>query len=83
LSGSRAGQWIGGRTKNNKIFLFFRLIYPSKAKKFILRLLNNLDIFSDAKIRIKVKINKMEKLHFDLVASGRFIWQRFSNGIGS
>lgn len=55
LSGSRAGQWIGGRIKNDKIFLFFRVSDPSKAKKFILRLLNNWDILSDAKIRIKEK----------------------------
>lgn len=55
LSGSRAGQWIGGRTKNSKIFLFFRVSDPSKTKKFILRLLNNWDILSDAKIRIKEK----------------------------
>ena len=51
LSGSRAGRWIGGRIKNHKIFLFFRASDPSKAKKFILRVLNNWDRLFDARIR--------------------------------
>jgi methylglyoxal synthase len=55
LSGSRAGQWIGGRIKNNKIFLFFRVSDPSKAKASILRLISNYDILSDAKIRMRGK----------------------------
>ena len=55
LSGPRAGQWIGGRTKNKKIYLFFRVSDPVKAKKFILRSLGNQDILSKAKIRITEK----------------------------
>ena len=55
LSGSRVGQWIGGRIKNNKIFLFFRVSDPSKAKEFIRRLISNYDMLSNAKIRMKEK----------------------------
>jgi hypothetical protein len=55
LSGSRAGQWIGGRIKKNKIFLFFRVSDSSKAKLVILRLVSNYDILSDAKVTIKKK----------------------------
>jgi len=55
LSGPRAGQWIGGRTKNKKLYLFFSVSDPLKAKKFILRLLGNYPLLSDANIRIKEK----------------------------
>ena len=49
------GEWIGGRVKNDKIFLIFRVSDPSKAKAFILRLIRNYDLLSDAKVRIKEK----------------------------
>jgi hypothetical protein len=55
LSGPRAGQWIGGRTKDKKIFLFFRVSDPSKAKQFILRSLENHAMLDQAKIRMKEK----------------------------
>ena len=55
LSGPRLGQWIGGRLKKKKIYLYFRVSDPPKAKRYILRLLINCDILADAKIRVKVK----------------------------
>jgi hypothetical protein len=64
LSGPRAGQWIGGRVKNKKIFLFFRVSDPPKAKQFILRLLNTYPILSDATIRIKGKSMKWRNYTF-------------------
>ena len=55
LSGPRVGKWIGGRVKNKKIYLFFRISDPPKAKKYILRLIRNYNMLSNAKIRIKEK----------------------------
>ena len=55
LSGPRAGKWIGGRVKKQKIYLFFRVSDPPKAKKHILRLIGNYNMLSNAKIRIKEK----------------------------
>lgn len=55
LSGPRVGKWIGGRVKNKKIYLFFRVSDPPKAKKNILRLVGNYNMLSNAKIRIKEK----------------------------
>jgi len=64
LSGSRAGQWIGGRVKNKKMYIFFRVSDPPKAKKYILRLLGNYNILSNAKIRIKEKTIKWRNYAF-------------------
>jgi len=55
FSGPRVGKWIGGRVKNKKIYLFFRVSDPPKAKKHILRLVGNYSMLSNAKIRIKEK----------------------------
>ena len=58
LSGPRIGQWIGGRLKNKKIYLFFKVSDPFEAKKRILSLLKNYNILSKAKILIKTKTIK-------------------------
>jgi hypothetical protein len=55
LSGPRVGKWFGGRVKNKKIYLIFRVSDPPKAKKYILRLIGNYNMLSNAKIRIKEK----------------------------
>ena len=55
LSGPRVGKWIGGRVKNKKIYLFFRVSDPSKARKYILRLIENYNLLSNAKVRLKEK----------------------------
>jgi hypothetical protein len=55
LSGSRYGHWIGGRTKNNKIYLLFRVSDPTKAKICIKKMLDNCGLPSNAKIKIKQK----------------------------
>ncbi len=55
LSGPRVGKWVGGRVKNQKIYLYFRVSDPAKAKKHIVRLLDNYTLFKDAKVRIKEK----------------------------
>jgi methylglyoxal synthase len=55
LSGPRAGNWIGGRVKKKRIYLFFRVSDPTKAKKCILKLIDNYTILNSAKIRIKEK----------------------------
>jgi hypothetical protein len=55
LAGPRAGQWIGGRTKKKKIYLFFKVSDPAKARNFIMRSLDNQGIIGKAKIRIKAK----------------------------
>jgi hypothetical protein len=64
LSGSRAGQWIGGRLKNKKIYLFFRVSDPQKAKKYILRLLRRFDILHEAEFRLKEKKIKYKNYTF-------------------
>ena len=58
LVGSRSGQWIGGRLKKKKIYLYFRVSDPLKARKYILRILRNCNQLADAKIRIKEKTIK-------------------------
>jgi hypothetical protein len=55
LSGPRVGKWIGGRVKNKKIYLYFRVSDPPKAKEYILRLVKNYNILSEAKICINEK----------------------------
>jgi hypothetical protein len=55
LAWPRAGQWIGGRTKKKKIYLFFKVSDPAKARNFIMRSLDNQGIIGKAKIRIKAK----------------------------
>ncbi|MGD8701401.1 MAG: hypothetical protein PVG51_11760 [Desulfosarcina sp.] len=55
LAGPRAGQWIGGRTKKKKIYLFFKVSDPPKARNFIMRSLDNHGMLGKAKIRIKAK----------------------------
>jgi hypothetical protein len=61
LSGSRAGEWIGGRIKKNNILLFFRVSDSPKAKAFILRLISNYHLLSNATVRIKEKKMKWGK----------------------
>jgi hypothetical protein len=56
LAGPRAGQWIGGRTRKKKIYLFFKVSDPVKARSFIMRSLDNQDMLGKAKIRIKAKL---------------------------
>jgi hypothetical protein len=58
LAGPRAGQWIGGRTRKKKIYLFFKVSDPAKARNFIMRSLDNQGMLGKAKIRIKAKRTK-------------------------
>jgi hypothetical protein len=55
LAGPRSGQWIGGRTRKQKIYLFFRVSDPSKTMKLISRLLDEYKFPSGTKIRLKKK----------------------------